>query len=389
MDNKTRTRHTLISIILLIILFAPPALILSQHYTAGSGFLAMIYFGQNFQKTALPDVKEISPVTSSTWGYDGQFYAQLALHPDLKDPNLANALDNPVYRARRIGLSLLAFCLGLGKPTWILQIYALLNFFFWLVLLLAIYHFVGLKKPRDWLLAFALLWSTGTLVSVARSLPDLPATVLGVLALFSNNNWIMAATLLGISGLFKETSVLSFTAIPWSNGPIKSNIKRLVISVMILILPIALWLIYVHMRMPSGSAMGTNNFNYPLFGIIHKLGGSVSELAIGVGHISFYDQAVLISEIICALSLTVQAIYLFTIPELSSATWRFGIGFAILFTLLGDNVWVNQYAYCRVLLPLTFSFNLMIHEYEKDYKYWIWYLLGNGGMCGMLIYSLL
>ena len=100
--------------------------------------------------------------------------------------------------------------------------------------------------------------------------------------------------------------------------------------------------------------MGTNNFNYPLFGIIHKLGGSVSELAIGVGHISFYDQAVLISEIICALSLTVQAIYLFTIPELSSATWRFGIGFAILFTLLGDNVWVNQYAYCRVLLPFTF-----------------------------------
>jgi hypothetical protein len=35
------------------------------------------------------------------------------------------------------------------------------------------------------------------------------------------------------------------------------------------------------------------------------------------------------------------------------------------------------------------SFNLMIHEYEKDYKYWIWYILGNGGMCGMLIYSLL
>ncbi len=70
----------------------------------------------------------------------------------------------------------------------------------------------------------------------------------------------MAAALLGISGLFKETSVLSFYRNTWSNGSIKSNIKRLVISVMILILTIALWLLYVHMRMPSGSAMGTTQF---------------------------------------------------------------------------------------------------------------------------------
>jgi hypothetical protein len=67
MDNKTRTRHTLISIILLIILFAPPALILSQHYTAGSGFSCHDLFRAKFSKNSLADVKEISPVTSSTW----------------------------------------------------------------------------------------------------------------------------------------------------------------------------------------------------------------------------------------------------------------------------------------------------------------------------------
>jgi hypothetical protein len=192
-------------------------------------------------------------------GYDGQFYAQLALHPDLKDPNLANALDNPVYRARRIGLSLLAFCLGWENRFGFFK-YTHCSISSLACLAFGNLTFCGIKEAKrlatrfctslvNWNVSFRCQVATGSTSNCA-----------GSFSIVFHNNWIMAAALLGISGLFKETSVLSFYRNTWSNGSIKSNIKRLVISVMILILTIALWLLYVHMRMPSGSAMGTTQF---------------------------------------------------------------------------------------------------------------------------------
>jgi hypothetical protein len=76
-----RIQNHLIGIALLAMLLAPPARILLKHYTANSGFLGLIYFGREYKESALPEVREISPVTSSPRGYDGQFYAQLALLP--------------------------------------------------------------------------------------------------------------------------------------------------------------------------------------------------------------------------------------------------------------------------------------------------------------------
>ena len=53
--------------------------------------------------------------------------AQLALEPLLRDPAIDRALDLPPYRARRILFSWTAWALGLGRPQWILQAYALQN----------------------------------------------------------------------------------------------------------------------------------------------------------------------------------------------------------------------------------------------------------------------
>jgi len=382
-----RIQTQLITIVILIILFIPVAKILTTHYSASDGFLGLIYFGRDFYKNALPEIKEISPVTSSPTGYDGQFYAQLALRPTLADPALEQALDNPTYRARRIGLSWLAYCLGLGKPNWVLQIYALLNTAFWLGLLVLLYRFVGFKRLRDWLLVFALLWSTGALTSVTRALPDLPAAVLGVWAVFSPNNWIMAAFLLGASGLIKETSALSFMAIPWGKRLTRSAMMRLVLAGLIVFLPITLWLIYVYFRLPSGMAAGIRNFSFPFLGIAQKLSSDISTLVTGGMGTSMLDKVKLFSEIICVLSIIIQALYLVAKPRFSSTAWRLGVGFVILLAFLGASVWVEQLSYCRVLLPLTFAFNLLIHEREFGYKYWAWYLLGNGGMGGMLIYA--
>ena len=372
--------RSLIGIVLLAILLVPPTRILLHHYSADSGFLGLIYFGKAFKEKVLPDVQKISPVTKSWWGYDGQYYAQIALRPALSDDALARALDNPIYRSRRIGLPFLAYCLGIGNSYWILQIYALLNFVFWLLLTATIIRFIGYNNFKDLSLAIALLWSSGTLTSVARSLTDFPAVVLGVLAIFSSSKWRIAAILFGTSAMVKETSALSFAALPWRNKYRKMEVKRAVISSFIMVLPITLWFIYVHVQMPSGSVAGAHNFSQPLSGITHKLYDAALGFTAGLAGASAHRQTALFFEVLCPLSLVIQAIYLVAKPRAGSAAWRFGIGFVILLSILGKSVWVEQYAYCRVLLPLTFSFNLLIHQHESGARFGTWYLFGNAGM---------
>ena len=200
---------------------------------------------------------------------------------------------------------------------------------------------------------------------------------------------VSLAMLLGASGLVKETSALSFAAVPWISRTEKFNIRHFAVSALILFLPLTLWLIYVHVHLPSGLSAGHRNFNLPFFGIAHKLWGAARGLAAAGAGASIFKQATLLSEIISPLSLFFQAAYLAAKPRFSSEAWRFGIGFVILLALLGENVWADQYAYCRVLLTLTFSFNILIHEHEYGGSFVAWYLAGNVGMCGMALRALL
>src|SRR5437870_5732871 len=71
-------------------------------------------------------------VHRDTGGYDGLYYAQIAHDPTLRDPELARALDNFGYRARRILPPALAWLIGFGRPAWIIRVYSLLNVGAWL-----------------------------------------------------------------------------------------------------------------------------------------------------------------------------------------------------------------------------------------------------------------
>ncbi len=374
-------RRWLIAVVCILVLLSLPVRILVAHSSPSHGFLSMIRFGEKFKDRALPEIQELSGVWSGRGGYDGQFYAQLALRPALNDEALDRALDNPSYRARRIGLPFLAYCLGAGKSASVLQIYALLNVAFWLLLLAAIMRFIGYTRPRDLLLAAALLWTTGTLTSVARALTDLPAVVLGVLAIYSSRRWVASVALLATGGLFKETAVLCFAAAPWRKESQNWDVKRLAMSFCIVMAPLALWLIYVHFHLP-GSVGVNHNFTWPLVGLAQKLGASVHDVATGWGSGSV--SLARLFEVLCPLSLVVQALYLIARPRMNAPAWRFGIAFVLLLIFLSDAVWVKQFAYSRVLLPLTFSFNLLIHEYETGARYATLFALGNLGMCYLL-----
>ena len=363
-----------------------PAHIIYQHFSPNAGFTDLIYFGQFFNNSTLPEIRALNPHQSSSMGYDGQFYAQLALRPTLGDPALVQALDNPAHRARRIGLPLLAWFLGIGRPAWVLQTYALLNALFWLVLLVAIYRIAGTVRPKSLLLAEAMLWSSGTLISITRALPDLPAAALGVLALCVGSTRMSAALLFSAAGLIKETAILSATALLDRTR----GIKKSVAAVLIVLVPLALWLCYVNIRLQSDLHLdGTQVFALPLYGLGQKLYAVVQNLAVWHAGTPITTIAARVFELLCPLSLAVQALYLTTRPRTESATWRFGILFAVLLCVLGTDVWVEQYGYTRILLPLTFAFNLLLYEHESRGQYACWYVLGNCGMCRLVLEALL
>jgi hypothetical protein len=364
---------------LALILLVPPSVLVFRQCSRSGGVVGLICFGELFQGSLLPEIKALAPPPVSPHGYDAQFYAPMAVHPGLLDCSGLPVAES--YRARRIGLPALAFCLGAGRPVWILHVYALLNAGFWLILWAALMRYTGFRRPRDLLLAGVLLWSTGTLSSLTRALTDFPATVLGTLAiLFFQAKPVLSAVLLSASGLVKETSVLSFAAIPWDGRFNIRSLKKLLFPGLMLCLPLTLWLTFVQFRIGDGLAAGTGNFSFPFFGVAQKVYTSLQEL-IAQG---FDLSGLRLFELLCPLSLLVQMVYLILKPRLSSCIWRFGAGFAGLFMFLGASVWAEQYAYARVLLPLTFSFNLLIHQNESGRRLGLWYLLGNGGLCWLL-----
>jgi len=377
----------LTAMVLLAILVAMPLRTLLVHFSKESGFLSMIEFGAQFRQRALPEVRELAPPASSR-SYDGQFYAQIALRPTLEDRALEAALDNPRYRARRIGLPLLAHVAGLGRPAWILQAYALLNACFWAVLFAALVRFAGWRRPRDILLVFALLGSAGTLSSLASALPDFPAAALGILAILAGRTWVTSAALLSASALVKETSVLSFAAARWRKRDDGGTLRRWVICGTILCLPIAIWVAYVHLRLDGGTFAGHRNFSPPLAGIAQKLSDAVREFLSPVPERTIFGHANLLFEILSPASLVLQAAFLALNARPRCAAWRFGIGFAALLCFVSPNVWVVEANYMRVLLPLTFSFNLVLHRHESGRRYATWYLLGNFGLWSALFHQL-
>ena len=366
----------------LVVLAILPAILLFNNYSHRNGFLDLLMFGDEFKASRLKEINDINPPTKSNSGYDGQFYAQIALDPLLIHDDTLHALDSMTYRTRRVGLPFMAFLLGIGKPLWVLHIYTLLNFVFWIILLLMLYHYLGFRYSRDFLLAVSVLWSSGTLASLSRALTDLPAVTLSILAAFLIAKRNLAASLLSSAALCKETAALSFFLLAWPEK--KGNLKprQFFLSCLIMMLPFAAWLLYIHLRAKSDGFFGTNNFAPPFWGLISKMTTESEQLFKGFSFTRLND---ILYELICPLSLVAQSFYLISKPKVHSSYWRLGVGFAILPYLIGSSIWVDQLTYSRVLLPLTICFNFLIHKYERNLSYALWYFIGNIGMSGVCI----
>jgi hypothetical protein len=346
------------------------ALVLAK-FSLQSGFTSLIRFGdtwQNRRHTALQGLP-IATVSGSN-GYDGQFYATLAVDPLLRGDELRTTLDAPVYRARRILAPAIAAALGLGHPWWILQSYALLNVFCWFVLAWLLRRKIA---GPDWV-AFArwagCMFGMGVLDSVRQSLVDLPALLLLALAVEAHDRSRSTRSVLWatLGNMTKETTLLGVAALH-AGGLNRATWPRKLAAVTLSSLPLVAWSIYAQQKLGNaGDGSGLGNLSWPLAGLLTQLKYSLREMYYGNLDARFSF------SIAAMIGLSVQIWTLWQNRSHESPWWRIGAVYALLFFFLSFWVWSGYWAVCRAVLPMPIAFNLLL---PANRQFWLLWIVGN------------
>lgn len=333
--------------------------IVAQFYIPGKGFSYLIAFGGNQETERLSKIRKLDYyIQRASGGYDAQYYVQIAMDPSLQNQALKRAIDSLPYRARRILFPAIAFVLGAGEPGAILQAYALLNAYCWVVLaVLLLYWF----PPRDWdrfLRWIGVLASLGVCLSLRNALIDGPSLLVIAIALYLlEKGWTKWSTVvLGLAGLGKETNLLSAASLlPSLKAGRRAWISSIVRGVLVA-LPLVLWLRYLAMRLGPAMDPGSRNFDFPFAAYLHKWHQVLIDLP-EVGWPNFGP----FSALLMLVSLTVQFGFMVLRPNWEKAWWRVGLSFSVLMIFLGDAVWEGYPgAAARVLLPMQLAFNVLV-----------------------------
>jgi len=351
------------------------------------GFTGLLQIDARMAQVAIPAVHSdrifIHPGAGS---YDGGYYAQIATSPGLTDPALRPAVDDLGYRARRILLSAIAWVLGGGEPVAAMQAYAWLNIGLWLGLAALLWRVFPVTDWRGTAAWTGVMFGAGVLFSVRLALTDLATLLLiaGAVVLVERRRATLAAVLLGVAGLARETAVLGAAALvpgKWGPGALtpqdmagegtrapKTGALQLLLQAIMVVVPLGLWLLYVHHAV-GGSSAGQRNLGWPLAGWWQRwaeMWGSQETLG---------NPRLQLESVLEHVALTVQVAYLAWRPRRECPWWRVGAAYAVLCICLGGAVWGGfPNATSRVLLPLTLAFNVRA---VRDRARWGWLLLGN------------
>jgi len=341
-----------------------------QFYSPGKGFSYLIAFGGDDSRARLSKLQKIDfHVEQGSAGYDAQYYAQIAMDPSLQNRELPKVVDNLPYRARRILFPTTAYVLGLGRPPLILEAYALQNVLSWLMLAVILLHWFP-ARTWDYFFRWAgVLLSLGLCVSFRNALVDGPSLMLITLGLYfvdKKRLWL-ATVVLGLSGLGKETNLLSGSALlPRLKGRWKEWLLPLLRGGLIAV-PLALWLCYLSIKLGPVMDPGIRNFGLPFAAYLHKWQAVLAELPDAA-----WPNLGALWGLLMLISLTVQFLFFVLRPCWSQAWWRVGLSFVLLMVVLGDAVWEGYPgAASRVLLPMQVAFNVLV----PIGRGWRWVLL--------------
>ena len=344
----------------------------ARFYHPGLGFTALLGLPAR-PDSKTPALAAIPHYEYPAWAsYDGQYYVQRAFDPLIRDPAVDRVMDLAPFRARRILFSWTAFVLGLGRPAWIVNVYALQNVACWMALALLLARWMPVSSVRGVACWTACLFSHGLLWSVRFSLLDGPSLLLtcGAVAAAERGRPLLSAAIAGISALGRETNLLAAVAQPLPSD--RRALWRLPAALALALLPLLIWYDYLRSIYRSNTLAGTSQLVWPGAGLAETWGRHIADAA----------RSGLLSTnvfLLCLLlSLAVQAVYLAARRAYPVPWWRVGAAYAVLLLLL-DPVLANPLtgAITRVLLPMTVAFNVLIAREERPARFWTWCVAGN------------
>jgi hypothetical protein len=349
---------------------------LSRFEIPGKGFTYLIHFGALEHDRFLAEVKAVNHYElPGAHGYDGEWCAQIAMHPQLRDPALRAAVDNLPYRARRILFEWSAWLIGGGDPLRVMRVFAVQNLVCWFALAGLLLRWF---PPTNWgnvLRWAAILFSFGLIFSVRDALldgPDLLLVATAVALVESGRPW-SGAFAVALAGLGKDTGLFCGAAlVPFGSREPKvwtAFLTRAIIA----ILPLVLWALYLEDVLGSGSNQGLDNFAMPPFALLKRLSEALSHLcakSYPYPSAAKFDMAVL-------LGLLAQFGFFVLRPRPREPWWRVGASYALLMLFLGTPVWEGYpSAAARVLLPMTLAFNVQV---PRGRGWFVLLLVGNLG----------
>lgn len=331
----------------------------ARFYNPQHGFAQMIEFGGRLEKTW------IAPLGGTAFyevpdsdGYDAQFYAQIAMDPALRDPGLKGALDAPAYRARRILFGWTAYVLGLGRPAWILQAYALQNALTWLILAALLLHWFPPNGWNNFIRWAGVLFAAGMCASVRDALVDGPSLLLialGVWCVEKKRPWL-ATVVFAAATLGRETNALAAGSLVDPNRRTWRDFATLMVRAVLVAAPLVLWMGYVHYRLGASVDAGSRNFDVPGLSLAAKWGWTFAALPLFGG-----NNSMAVLSLVALIALAVQCLFLALRPTPDQPWWRVGSVFGALMLVLGAATWEGDPgAALRVLLPLQLAFNVLV-----------------------------
>jgi hypothetical protein len=336
------------------------------------GFTELAGFGDTWEARRTSRLSQVPHhVKPRSNGYDGQFYAQIALDPALRDADLTTAIDAPAYRARRILLPATAHALGFGRPAAVLQVYCLLNVACWIALGFLLLHWIPMEGIRDFARWAACMFSMGVLDSVRLALTDMPALLLVLVSmlLLARAREVPAALAGVLAVLTKETSILGLGHFfAPSRLRDRAAFVRSLAWVAVAAGAFVLWMTYVSTRFGEMGLQADGNITFPFSEFMDAAFGAIAELSR-----ARFDTRYAF-RLAAMAGLTIQFAWLVWHRQPASAMWRLGMIYAILFVCLGSNVWHGYWAACRLALPMTVAFNVLL---PKNRAFWPLLVLSN------------
>ncbi len=362
---------------LLLLCALIPTLYVARQYERRPDLSPIICYGQFFAPRQLPEIRAMHPALGSFLGFDGQFYVQIALDPSLRRPDLPVAVDSLSYRGQRILLPALAWVLGAGRPAAIVVIYALLNLGFFYGLLAVLARRLPTDSLRGMLVLYAILLTTGSLVSVEYAMTDLPAATLAVASLGAAE--IPAGILLALAVLTKPTYALFlFGRILPLPGAGREWLRRSLLF-LLAATPFLLWEDYLQ-HVCTGEVVDRTQFASPFVAWTRLAVGNWQALVHPVAAVTWVGRSDALFQLLALVSSTAQAVFLVVRPRVRNPVWVVGAAFAVLLFCLPDKTIIDAEGYTRTVLPLEIAFNLLLLDVRSPRHFLALLVVGNIGL---------